>query len=353
MTPLRSRGRRRAAIGMLLVMTAAGGCAPAPAARTIELSGPAMGARWSVKVVPEQGALAGDAEQALDRALRDDLARIDLLMSTWDAESELSRFNQQATTDPVPVSPETFEVFRWAIELAELTGGALDVTVAPLVEAWGFGPAGQSAGEPDEATIARLRDATGVRHLALDPDGQWVRKTRPDVRVDFSALAPGYAADRLVRLLEARSFGNVLVDVGGELVARGRNERGEPWQVAVERPDARGRVAARVVPVSNAAIATSGDYRNYREEHGRRLTHILDPRSGRPIQHRLASVTIVDSLAVRADGLATALMVLGPDAGLALAERASLAALLLVRRAEGGFEERMSSRFRALLARTQ
>lgn len=308
-----------------------------------------MGAAWSVKLVPGAQGLSSEESTDLDRRIRDDLARVNLLMSTWDPDSELSRFNRTAGSEPFPVSTETFEVFRWAFELADLTGGALDVTVAPLVEAWGFGRADRAAAPPDEQTLARLHDATGMRHLELDPDRHWVRKRRPDVQVDFSSLAPGYAADRIATLLEGRGFMNFLADVGGELVARGRNDQGKPWQVAVERPDVNGRVVERIVPLTDAAIATSGDYRNYREVNGERFAHIIDPRTARPVRHRLASVTVVDSRGVRADALATALMVLGPDEGRALARRLDLAVLLLLRNPAGGIDDWMSPRFEALM----
>jgi FAD:protein FMN transferase len=306
-----------------------------------------MGATWTVKVVPASGALGTEEGQRLDRLIRDDLARIDQLMSTWDPESELSRFNQSQSTEPFAVSPETFEVFRWSVELARITDGALDVTVAPLVEAWGFGAAVGTERQPDEQTLARLRESAGMHLLELDPAGQWVRKRRPEVRVDFSAIAPGYAADRLAAIVAGQGFADFLVDVGGELVARGRNERGDRWQIAVERPDPRGRAIQQIVPISDSAVATSGDYRNFREVNGERVTHILDPRTGRPIRHRLASVTVLDAQGVRADGLATALMALGPDDGRALAERLDLAVLFLIRNPSGSIDAWMSPAFEA------
>lgn len=332
-------------------MLVAAGCgrAAAPPA-TIEFRGPTMGTTWSVKVVPGDHPLAPADSKGVDRRIRDDLARINLLMSTWDPESELSRFNRFGETEPFPVAAETFEVFRWSIQMAELTEGALDVTVAPLVEAWGFGAAPEEGSPPDPATLARLQEATGVHHLELDPDGRWVRKLRPDVQVDFSSIAPGYAADLVAGMLaDEFGFTDFLVDVGGELVARGRNDEGQPWQVAIERPDRKGRSRARIVPVTDAAIATSGDYRNYREVDGERVSHIVDPRAARPVTHGLASVTVIDRLAVRADALATGLMVLGPEEGMALARRLDLPVLLLVRDAQGGFEEQMSPRFEALV----
>ena len=337
------------ALALLLPLAwPAAGCRDAAPVREVELGGPTMGSTWSVKLVPgDRGFSAGERE-ALDRDIRDLLTRIERLMSTYDPASELSRFNQSRSVDPFPVAPETFDVFRWATRLFTETDGAFDVTVLPLVRAWGFGPeAGAPPAPPDEATLARLRTVTGTALLELDAGGAWLRKRVPEVECDVSALAPGYAADRIAALLDARHLAGFLVDVGGELVARGRNAEALPWQVAVERPEERARRIARVVPLDNRAIATSGSYRNYREVNGRRVAHVIDPRSGRAVDHRLVSVTVVDASAVRADALATALLVLGPDEGMALARRLDLAALFLVR-TDQGYDERTTPPFEVL-----
>jgi thiamine biosynthesis lipoprotein len=334
-------------IGVLTVVTVACGAAEAP--RVIELAGPTMGTTWSVKLVPGPRGLDDEELENLDGQIRDLLGRVEALMSTWNPESELSRFNRFRAVEPFPVSPETFAVFRAAVEVAGETDGALDVTVLPLVHAWGFGAAGREAATPpDEPTMARLLASTGVRHLELDPDGRWVRKHRPEVECDFSALAPGYAADLIADLLTSRGFEGFLLDVGGELVARGRNADGAAWRVGVDRPQEKRGTAAAVVPLVDVAIATSGDYRSYREVDGVRVSHIIDPRTGRPIRHTLASVTVVDPSCMRADALATALMVLGFEEALSMADRLDLAVLLLVRRTDGGFEAHATPRFDAL-----
>lgn len=319
-----------------------------PDRRTFEFRGPAMGTTYSVKVVTGPEGLADRARGEVDAAIRVEIERIDALMSTWNTESELSHFNRSTSLAPFAVSPETFEVFRWSVDLGALTGGALDVTVAPLVDAWGFGPGGRRGGPPGADEIARLREAVGIRYLELDATARTVRKVRPDVHCDFSALAAGYAADRIWARLADLGVTDALVDMGGELRARGRNDAGEAWQIAIERPQPRGRLTERMVPILDLAIATSGDYRNYYEVDGERIAHILDPRTGRPIRHRLASVTVIDRLAVRADALSTALMVLGPDDGFALAEQMDLAALFIVRNDAGGFTERATPRFDAV-----
>lgn len=338
-----SRGQRRlvAALAAAAVLAVVAACAPpGPPRHLAEFTGPSMGTTWTVKIATGPDGIDAATSRAIDSDIRDRLARIDQLMSTWDEASEVSRFNRSTRLDRFPVAPETADVFRWSAALAAESGGAFDPTVGPLVEAWGFGAAADRSATPDEAAIARLREAVGASLVELDPDGTWVRKRRPDVQVDFSAIAPGYAADRIARQLEARGLTDFLIDVSGELVARGHNERGEPWQVAIERPQATGRAAVRVVPLVDGAMATSGDYRNFREVDGRRLTHILDPRTGRPVAHALASVTVFDDLAVRADALSTAMMVMGPDEAMRFGERQAVAALFLIRRPDGSFEER-------------
>jgi thiamine biosynthesis lipoprotein len=321
----------------------------APARRTFEFSGPTMGAAFSVQVVTGPEGL--DAAGEVDRLIRRELEHLNALMSTWDPDSELSRFNAFSETSPFPVSPETFEAFQWAKALEAETGGAFDVTVAPLIDAWGFGPDGQRDRFPTDEEIARLRQQIGMRHLELDAEASTVRKTSPDLRCEFSAFVPGYAADRLWALLVDRGFSDFLIDVGGELRTRGVNDEGRPWQIAIERPQSVGRAIGRLLAITDLAIATSGDYRNYYEVDGQRVVHILDPRDGRPIRHRLASVTVIDELAVRADGLSTALMVLGPEEGLRLARQLDLPALFIVRTDEG-FMELTSPRFDALFSGT-
>jgi thiamine biosynthesis lipoprotein len=322
---------------------------PASERHVSEFRGFTMGGTFSVKVVTPKDELETPGLHGVDRALRSTLDRIEGLMSTWDPDSELSRFNRSTSLEPFPVSRETFEVLTWSVDVGALTGGALDVTIGPLVDAWGFGPPGPRTHAPTDEEIARLRDATGPDRIALDAKTLTVRKTRPEVRCDLSSVVPGYAADRLWTELSGRGFADYLIDVGGEVRTRGRNEAGKRWQVAIERPQLQGQAIQRIVSISNLAITTAGDYRKYREVDGQRVAHILDPRTGRPLTHRLAAVTVIDELAVRADAFDTALMVLGPDEGMALATKLSLAALFIERTADG-FAERATPRFEAIAA---
>ena len=323
---------------------------PATERHVSEFRGLTMGGTFSVKVVTAKDELETPGLHDVDRALRASLDRIEGLMSTWDPDSELSRFNRSTSLEPFTIAPETFEVFTWSIDVGVLSGGALDVTIGPLVDAWGFGPSGPRKTLPTNDEIDRLREAMGPGRVELNPTAVTVRKTRPDVRSDLSSVVPGYAADRLSRELTDRGFADFLVDVGGEVLARGRNEAGAPWRVAIERPELHGETIQRLVPISDLAITTAGDYRKYREVDGQRFAHILDPRTGRPLTHRLASVTVIDPLAVRADAFDTALMVLGTDEGMALATKLNLAALF-IERTNDGFTERVTPRFEEITAK--
>jgi thiamine biosynthesis lipoprotein len=330
----------------LLVLTAALACGGDREA-VREFSGPTMGTSYSVKLVAPP--LTPDARARIAAAIRDRLAVVDRLMSTWNPDSELSRFNRHGDLSPFRVSPPTLEVFRIARSVSVLSSGALDVTAGPLIAAWGFGAGASSREPPSAAELARLSPRVGWQRVRIDPASSSLVKTHPETTCDLSAVAKGYAVDLVGRELAALGYADFLVEVGGELKARGHNARGEPWRVAIESPDARGGAGiARTVRLRDQAVATSGDYRDFHERDGVRISHIIDPRSGRPIEHGLASVSVVDDAAARADGLATALMVLGPEKGWELAVREGLAAYFMVRDVDGTLTARATPGFEAL-----
>lgn len=312
-----------------------------------EFSGPTMGTVYRVKLVAPP--LAPDARARIATVITERLAEVDLLMSTWNPDSELSRFNRHGTASPFVVSPPTLEVFGIAREVSELSSGALDVTAGPLIAAWGFGPGAPSREPPGAAELARLSPRVGWQRVRIDSASSSLVKTHPETTCDLSAVAKGYAVDLVGRALTALGHADFLVEVGGELKARGRNVRDEPWRVAIESPAGRGGTGiARTVRLRDQAVATSGDYRNFQERDGARISHIIDPRSGRPIEHGLASASVVDDTAARADGLATALMVLGPEEGWELAVREGLAAYFIVRDEDGTLTARATPGFEAL-----
>lgn len=315
-----------------------------------ELGGATMGTRWSVKVhAPE---LDADARDDLDERVQGALDRVNALMSTYDPESELSRFNRAQAGEPFAISAETAQVFAVAREVSERSGGAFDVTVRPLVSAWGFGATDRAPIPPAPEELAALRARVGFALVSLDPAAPSLRKERSDVECDLSAIAKGFGVDQVAELLLAEGHGDFLVEVGGELRAAGLRAADRPWRVAIERPDpGGGRAIHRVVELRDRALATSGDYRNYFERDGRRFSHIIDPRSAAPALHPPASVTVVAERAVRADAWATALSVLGHEEGAALAEREGLAVYFLVRGDEGALRAIASPAFEALFLR--
>lgn len=309
------------------------------------LRGETMGTYYVVKVAT---AVGEDEERELTELVEASLVEVNDRMSTYIEDSELSRFNRHTEPVPFEVSPELFEVVAAAVEVTGRTGGAYDATIGPLVNAWGFGPGGIGAEEGvGEEELAELRARIGVDKLSLEASGPSLAKAHPELYVDLSGIAKGHAVDRLSRLLRERGHRDHWVEIGGEVRAAGLRDGVEPWRLGIERPTANPGTVQRIVPLSDAAIATSGDYRNYREVGGRRVAHILDPRSGQPISHRLASVSVIAEDCRTADALATALMVMGDEEGWKFALENALPVLLLVREGEG-FNERVTMDFERL-----
>jgi len=328
---------------LLIAILVVGSCAPGGPV-VLDLHGTTMGTTWSVTVVGDR-----QVDEALVRPLVEDrLDLVDRLMSHYRQDSEVSGFNVFDSTTAFPVSRETVDVVRHALEIGELSGGALDITVGPLVDAWGFGPGDDAPSPPPDDLIDHLLEYTGFEHLAIGAAASTLSKDVVDLRIDLSSVAKGYAVDLVAEALTGAGLDRHMVEVGGELRFSGTNPDGGPWRLAIETPQIEGRALHRVVALTDGGLATSGDYRNYRELDGQRVSHIVDPRTGRPVSHTLASVSVIDALCVRADGFATALMVLGPDEGYALAEKLGVAALFLIRQDDGIFEERMTATFKNL-----
>lgn len=312
-----------------------------------ELAGATMGTRFSVKLVAPDETIDRDA---LQQQLVQALARIEERMSTYVADSELSRFNDSSSTDWIAVSDELCSIIESAIGISRLTGGAFDITVGPLVNLWGFGPDGVTIEPPSDEDISRVRQTVGFEKLDVNCSAPAIRKRQPDVYVDLSAYAKGYAVDQLAELLDRAAFKDYLVEIGGELRMRGHNASAEEWAIAVEKPIGYEREVQTIVRLTDSAMATSGDYRNYFEHGGNRYSHTIDSRTGRPVLHSVAGVTVVSDTAAFADAIATALLVLGMEHGFEFAERENIAAYFLLR-SESGIEEQMTGMFAGLISR--
>jgi len=317
-------------------------CDGADRGRTLsQLSGPTMGTTYQVKITDrpagvDMGRLAADVERLLETVNRQ--------MSTYRPDSELSRFNAGAADSWTAVSADTAEVAAEALGIAALSGGAYDPTVGPLVDLWGFGAGGDGLKVPARRDIddRRARIGHGKVRLAAAPPG--LGKGAGNVGLDLCGIAKGFGVDKLAGHLERIGVGHYLVEIGGELRGRGWSPRGGSWRIGIERPETGPGGVQRVVRLDGRGLATSGDYRIFFEEKGRRYSHVLDPRTGRPVDHGLASVTVIAPTAMEADGLSTALMVLGPDEGAKLAEREGIAAFFIAKRGRG-FAETATAAF--------
>lgn len=304
-----------------------------------------MGTTYTVKAI-QVPAEVDDSD--LQPAVEQILEEINRQMSTYDRHSELSRFNDNQTTDWVTVSPALLTVIEEALRVSGLTGGAFDVTVGPLVNLWGFGPTMTEDDIPADEEITSARARVGYRHIHTQHSPSALKKDRADIAIDLSAIAKGYAVDQVAEYLESLAIANYLVEIGGELKAKGRNPQDQAWKIAIEEPTPGKRAIKRIIQITEGGLATSGDYRNFFEKDGHRYSHTLDPRTGRPVQHKLASVTVVSETAMQADAMATALLVLGPEAGYALAQREELAAFFIVIN-DDGFAEKSTPKFKQYL----
>ncbi len=278
-----------------------------------------------------------DALRAEIDALLDD---IDASMSTYRADSELNRLNEAPPGEWQHISGPLFDTLVVALQAADDTDGAFDVTVGRLVNLWGFGPDGRPERVPDPDALARALADTGPEHIELDAERQAARRLT-QAYIDLSGVAKGYAVDAVAALLDDRGFESFLASIGGDMVARGQPAPGRAWRIGIEAPEPPGARPVHALALRDRAIATSGDYRNYFEHEGRRYSHIIDPRTGHPVDHRLGSVSVIHADNIWANAYATGLFALGPDAGMAVADRLDLEALFVVR-GDDGFEIRKS-----------
>ncbi len=308
------------------------------------LVGGTMGTSYSVTL---KGYVQRKAIDGLQQQIESELAEINRQMSTWDPDSEISAFNRSDGSGPFPVSPVFAAVVARALELGESTGGAFDPTLQPLLNLWGFGSEGGEREVPSDADIAAAMEKTGPDKVWFDsPSNLW--KAGPEVQLALGAIAKGYGTDAIGELLDGAGYENWFAEIGGEVVVRGLNPAGNPWRIGIQYPSSNPMVdkLQGIVNLTGGAVATSGDYRNYIEKNGTLYSHILDPRSGRAVLSVTASVTVVAPDCMDADGIATALFVMGAEEGLIwVEEHPEVKAMFLLRDAEGEIFEKFCSGF--------
>lgn len=316
----------------------------------VSLSGHTMGTTYSIKYVNsgENSLSPDEVHENVENILKD----VNNKMSTYIPTSELSQFNHNTQLNtPIEISADLATVIKEAIRLNQVTEGKLDVTVGPLVNLWGFGPEKRIDKRPTDQELAKRRAWVGIDKLKLtEQSGKfYLEKTVPQLYIDLSSIAKGFGVDQVANYIETINKTDYLVEIGGEIRAKGKNIENKPWQIAIEKPEFDGsRAVEEIIGLHNLAMATSGDYRNYFEENGQRFSHEIDPSTGSPIQHRLASITVLSPSSMTADGLSTGLFVLGDERALEVAEKENLAVYLIIK-TEKGFENKMSSAFKKLM----
>lgn len=325
----------------LLLIPLLAGC---PFKREVLFTGETMGTTYHVKVIAGLFQRTGFLHKLIENRLEE----LNQSMSTFRPESEISRFNRfQKIGEPFSVSGPLYQVLGIAKEIHALSDHAWDGTVMPLVNLWGFGPANSTKRIPDPQEIKAAHARTGFGSISLTKDKSLV-KSKGEIQLDLASIAKGYGVDQLADLVRNRGFDDFLVEIGGEVYAAGRRKDGRPWRVGINRPkpDAAATDVYQVVTLENAALATSGDYRNFFEMDGKRYSHVIDPRTGYPVSNNVVSVSVISDNCTVADGLATALMVLGVEKGLALVNRLERTECLMVLlEKDGQFRDHHSSGF--------
>ncbi|HHX33975.1 MAG TPA: FAD:protein FMN transferase [Gammaproteobacteria bacterium] len=322
----------------MLVVTLSG--CESNAERIEVLSGPTMGSTYTVKYVSSSSTPAADA---VGVELQRILDEVDRQMSTYRLDSDIARFNQAPANTCMNMPQPVLDLVQYGYELAQISDGAFDLTLGPLLDVWGFGPQSRAKSVPSAEDIAAAKAQTGYQHVRV-VEGQLCKDAA--VQIDLNSIAAGYTVDRISQRFVELKIDSYMIEVTGELIAAGRKPDGSPWRIALEQPLGDGqRVIQRILELDGYGVNTSGDYRNYFEENGVRFSHTLDPKVGAPISHRLASVTVIDRSTLHADGLGTLLLVLGPDRGLAFAEEHKIAAFFVMRDDDAGFVTQVSSEF--------
>lgn len=309
----------------------------------VALHGKTMGTTFNVKYYPTDST---PNQQQVLAAINKRLVEVNQLMSTYIPDSELSLLNKTKAGDSFRLSPENVYLINEALRVNQMSEGYYDITVGPLVNLWGFGPNGRVTKQPEQVLIDESREWVGADKLSISSNQ--IVKPHDNTYIDLSSLAKGYGVDEVARVLELFSVENYLVEIGGELRVKGIKPNNVDWVVAIEKPVTDRREVQLYVKPRDMAIATSGDYRLYFEENGVRFSHLIDPLTGKPIQHKLVTVTVFHPSSATADALSTAINVMGAEKGLALAEKHNIAVYMLVKSADG-FEEIVSSSFKPYL----
>ncbi|HYE34651.1 FAD:protein FMN transferase [Methylocaldum sp.] len=326
-------------ISCLLAVLAFTGC---ERAAETQLSGSIQGTTYHIKMVMDKLEVTPEQVKADVEAV---FKLVDEKLSNWREDSEISRINQQKTSDWISVSPEIVQLVTIAKDIHQRSQGCYDLTVKPLFDLWGFSK--HESRVPEQGEIDRILAHVGMEKLEVDAENGRIRKQDPELAIDLSSIAQGYTVGAVADRLESRGIRNYLAEIGGEMKVKGRKANGAQWRVAIEKPTPLVREVQRILDIhqeSGTAVMTSGTYRNFFESGGQSYSHILNPKTGRPVTHNLLSVTVLHNDPTLADAWSTALLCVGEIEGAKIAEAEGLKALFIYRDGQE-LKERMSSQF--------
>lgn len=278
-----------------------------------------MGTTYNVTVVDNPLSLS---KEDLKKRIEETLNEVNEKMSNWYDQSEISTINNDKRGKPIDLSQELFDVINISTDIHKRSNGAFDITAAPLINLWGFGPNKSERKIPSVSEVNAALELVGqTRLLKLIPGLNQLKKRNSEVSINLSAIAKGYGIDRIARTLREEKIQNFLVEIGGDLITSGTNKNGKAWSIGIESPKVGSQIVQSVIKIKDQAMATSGDYKNFFEKNGIKYSHIIDPKTGYPIRHKTLSVTVLAKSAALADGWATAMLVLGKNDGMIVANK--------------------------------
>lgn len=292
-------------------------------------TGLVMGTTYEVKIVTTK-----KIDPKLGSVIDAQLQKMNRIFTTYNNTSELMVFNFSPLNVPQAVSSEMMDVLQISQEIFIKSEGSFDPTVSSLVDLWGFGAVLSNHVIPDHDAISNLLPLVGLNQISIENNNNLVTRLR-DIKLDLSAVAKGYAADSVSEILNTMGIDGYLIEVGGELRIKGKKANGKNWHIAIEKPYISVDGVQEVIQITDSGVATSGDYRNYFEKNGKRYSHTIDPRTGYPINHNLVSATVIADTAAKADAFSTAMMVLGPEDAIDIAEENDLAVYLVIKNSNG------------------
>ncbi len=313
--------------------------------QTYRFSGSTMGTTYNIVIISKDTHIRAKAQTAIKSSLK----YVNRHLNNWNKDSEISRFNRSNSTAPIKIGPSLLQIMHASNIVHEQSNGFFDTTLDPIIDLWGFGPIQAEKKAPSATQIKTMLTQIGQsQQLELNSEDQTLKKRHKHVTINLSAIAKGYGIDKIAESFEELNIENFMIEIGGDLLTRGENPYGQDWRIGIEQPDSFGKDLQKIVTVSNLAMATSGDYRNYFEESGKRYSHIIDPHTGYPIKHKTVSVSVLAQNAMYADAWATALLALGQEEGRKIAEKYNIAAFFISHSHENSFITSASTAFNAL-----